>query len=395
MMTRLSPTCAFGSLAALLSTLSMSFVSNAAECKTQTNPLYVTGSSAIKPLIAKLAPALSAATPPMTIVYKGQGSCTGVEAIVNGTKITGTAALWDGAGAEQTCTLDLTGNSADIGVSDVFAASCPGITNLPSDVSDFFGPVQVMTFVVPKASSQNAISAEAAYFVFGFGQPGQAAPWTDENFLFRRNDQSGTQQMIGRAIQVPANKWKGKDAGGSGAVLTAVASAAQPDAALGILATDVADGSRDKIKVLAYQHTGQSCAYWPDSSATTFDKASVRDGHYPIWGPLHLFSKVGTDKKPVNASAAKFVGFFTGEVAPPSAVSLIDLEIAAHTIPQCAMHVTRTTELGALMSHQPSEPCGCYFEFKATGKTSCTACANDSACPATAPTCRLGYCEVK
>ena len=49
-----------------------------------------------------------------------------------------------------------------------------------------------MNFVVPTASSQTLISYEAAYFVFGFGMTGMAAPWTNESFIFNRGSTSGT-----------------------------------------------------------------------------------------------------------------------------------------------------------------------------------------------------------
>lgn len=362
----------------------------AADCASLPNPVYVTGSSAVKPFLVKLGAALSKASPAVTIVYKGQGSCNGPDAIVNGTKMTGTAVYWDGvASGDQSCDLDIAGQVADVGVSDVFAASCPNITPTASE-GDFFGPVQVMNMVVPKASSQTSISAEAAYFVFGFGAAGKAAPWTDDNLIFRRNEQSGTQQMVAKAINVPANKWKGVDATGSGALLTKVTTSVDPEKTIGILASDLADENRDKLKLLAYQHYGQTCGFLPDSSPTSFDKKNVRDGHYPVWGPLHFFAKVGADKKPSLPAAKQLIGYFTGEPAP-AGVNLLDLEIAAHTVPACAMRVTRSAELGELASYAPPDPCGCYFDVKATGSTTCATCTNDDGCPS--KHCRHGYCE--
>lgn len=364
----------------------------ATDCASLPGATYITGSSAVKPLIAGLATALSGTT---TLVYKGQGSCTGVDAILNGTKITGTASYWDATGTEQTCNLALAGDAADVGVSDVFATTCPMVTSLPSDVGDFFGPNQVMNMVVPSASSQTMISAEAAYFVFGFGQAGMAAPWTDETFVFQRGPTSGTQAMIAAAINVPANKWKGVMESSSGNMLSALVAANTTGAekAIGILASDVADTNRDKVKILAYQHYKQDCAWLPDSSSTAFDKLNVRDGHYPIWGPLHLLSKVDANKNPVKPEAQKLVGYFTGKVATPSSVNLLDLEIGAHTVPACAMKVQRSSELGAVSAYTPDTPCGCYFDFKATGSTTCAACSKDTDCTGSANHCRYGYCE--
>jgi ABC-type phosphate transport system substrate-binding protein len=362
------------------------------DCATLPGSTYVTGSSAVKPLIAGLAKALAGTS---TLIYKGQGSCVGVDAVLNGTKLTGTASYWDATGTELTCNLTLTGDVADVGVSDVFATTCPGVTSLPTDVGDFFGPNQVMNFAVPVASSQTMISAEAAYFVYGFGAAGMAAPWVDETFIFQRSATSGTQAMIAAAINVPPNKWKGVPESSSGNMLSALVAAGSTGAekAIGILSSDVVDANRDKLKILAYQHTSQDCAWLPDSSSTAFDKINVRDGHYPIWGPLHLLSRVDAAKNPVKADAAKLIGYFTGKNTPPAGVSLLDLEIAAHTVPACAMRVQRATELGAVSAYTPDAPCGCYFDFKATGATTCAACTSDASCPGSAKHCRSGYCE--
>ncbi len=367
--------------------------SAAVDCATLPNNTYVTGSSAVKPFMAALGKALAGSS---TIVYKGQGSCTGVDAIINGTKMTGTASYWDATGVEQTCNLTVTGDVADIGVSDVFATTCPGFASLPNDVGDFFGPNQVMELVVPKASSQVAISAQAGYFVFGFGaMAGQVAPWTNDAMLFVRNESSGTQQMWAHALNVPANKWKGAQHTSGGALLTDLVAAADPEAAIGILAADVADANRDKIKALAYQHYHQDCAYLPDSTATAFDKINVRDGHYPVWGPLHLLAKIDNAKNPSKPDAATLIGYFTGKKTTPMGVSLLDLEIGAHTVPACAMKVQRTTELGDMKPFASTEPCGCYFDFKTNGSTNCTKCMNDGGCSGATPKCRFGYCEAK
>ncbi|APR79522.1 Hypothetical protein A7982_04869 [Minicystis rosea] len=328
-----------------------------------------------------------------TIIYKGTGSCTGVDAVFNGTKITGTASYWDATGTEQTCDLTTGGDVADVGVSDVFSSSCAGFGAPPADVGDFYGPNQVMSFAVPKASSQSLISAEAAYFVFGFGMNGNVTPWNNDQFIFQRSASSGTQSMLAAAITVPPAKWKGVSQSSSGNMLTAIASSAQPEATIGILAADVADANRDKVKVLAYQHFKQDCAWLPDSSSTSFDKLNVRDGHYPLWGPLHFFAKVDANKDPVKTDAKNLIGYFTGKVATPANVNLLDLEIKAYTVPECAMKVKRTSELGAVASFTPAEPCGCYFDKTANGSTSCMACTKDADCTGSSKHCRYGYCE--
>jgi ABC-type phosphate transport system substrate-binding protein len=384
--------------AGLLAFASAEAVASAAACPT-TNVVYVAGSSAVKPFLAALATKLTGS---LTILYKSQGSCVGVTDMTTPVALTGTASQWDGAGAETSC--DLPGDkNADVGVSDVFATSCSGVTTVPADLGDFYGPNQIMNFVVPAGSSETVISADAAFLVYGLGIAGGVSPWTvDENLLLRRNEGSGTQSMISAALSVnnpvilPPNKWKGKDAGGSGALLTAVAGSSNPNATIGILASDLADGARDKVKILAYQHTQQLTGYWPDSKPTLFDKINVRDGHYPIWGPLHFYAKKDSSGNPVIDGAKKLIGYFTGKEPVPTGVNLLDIESkSGHTVPQCAMYVTRSTELGDYSDYKPEQPCYCAFEKSATGATSCKSCAMDSECDAATQKCSNGYCEAK
>lgn len=379
-------------LAAGTAALSIANAASAASCSTLPGATYITGSTAVKPFMAGLGQALSGTT---TLVYKGQGSCVGVDAVFNGTKITGTASYWDSAGMEQSCDLDAAGTAVDVGVSDVFSGTCSGFGPPPAGIGDFFGPNQVMAFVVPKGSSQTLISAEGAYFVYGFGMAGMVSLWNNDTFIFQRSATSGTQSMIAAAINVPPSKWKGVSESSAGNMLTAVANATQIDAAIGILAATDADGARDKVKILAYQHYKQDCAWLPDSTSTSFDKLNVRDGHYPIWGPVHFFAKVDNTNTPTKPEAAKLIGYFTGKVPTPGSVNLLDLEIAAHTVPACAMKVQRSSELGAVSSFSPTGACGCYFEAKANAAApaSCMACTKDSECTGSNKHCNYGYCE--
>ena len=195
-------------------------------------------------------------TPPVALAYLGQGSCTGPAAILDATPLSGTFKYWDRLGAEQSCTVPATAPVlADIGASDVFATTCrklPG--GLPSNVGDFLGPVQPMTFVVPKASSEVAISAEAAYYIYGFGADSGAEPWTLESAIFQRDANSGTQRMVAAAIGVEADRWRGTPTTGSDDMKTKVSTSIMPASAVGILSTDVAQENRAILNVLAYQH---------------------------------------------------------------------------------------------------------------------------------------------
>jgi len=56
------------------------------------------------------------------------------------------------------------------------------------------------------------------------------------------------------------------------------------------------------------------------------------------------------------------------------------------------MKVVRTGEqcnFGA----QNGLQCGCYFDFKTTGRTSCQTCQTSTDCPSDRSACNYGYCE--
>lgn len=378
------------------------------------NIVYVAGSSALRPFLTALAPIVAADS--YTIVYQSQGSCAGVASIYDadatkqvmkdvpaaGSKPANYAVYFNTDGTAQECFLDTTGAgeggtawpTIDLGISDVFSKSC-GYEGAPAGITiaDYFGPIQPMTFVVPSASTQRSISAEAAYLAFGVGGAGKAAPWMDPGLFFIRNAGSGTQQMIARAIGVPADKWWGLDRGGSSQVrsgLKVVLDAPTAEKSIGIVSVDIADEERSNLRILAFKAKGQTCGYLPDSNVNTRDKLNVRDGHYPIWGPVHLFAKT-TGGVP-NSAAQSFVGRFAAARVDKG---LLDAEITKGLVPQCAMRVTRTEEMGPLASFHPQFQCGCYFDFKANGATSCKACSGPAECSGAAPACNFGYCEAR
>jgi len=385
---------------------------HAVDCNTLMNPVYVTGSSAVEPFMVALGAALYPTN--ITIVYQRAGSCVGVNAMVKNLPISGTAKYYPsvddaGLGVSTDCNIPVDdagtgGTPVDLGVSDVFPESCPGGAADPTKVGDFWGPNQVMVFIAPQKANQILnISAEAAYFVMGQAAAAKTvAPWTDSTKLFVRNATSGTQTMVAAAIHLDAATWHGTDSGSAAGVEAAVKSAQAMDPAyqsvLGIVSTGEADRDRDFAKVLGFQDFGQKCAYWPDSSLTSFDKKWVRTGDYPIWGPLHMLAKVASaGGEPTNANVKKIVNYFSGAEVPPSGKNaIVDLEIASHTVPQCAMKVKRTKELEKAVAYTDPNPCGCYFDFKATGTApaSCKTCATTPECgDAGNMICSYGYCE--
>lgn len=369
---------------------------SAALCSSLPNPVYVNGGGSV--LVESLGKLLASEN--TTLIYKKQGSCAAVDSILNGTPLTGTEAAmtggtyWD-ATTDHACDFDAGGNVADIGISDVFPSTCISLPNgLPSDVGDYLGPVEAYGFAVPTASTQNVISRDAAYFVFGFGADSGVAPWTDPLHIVIRDPDSGTQRMLALATGVEVTKWKGTAATSSSDLVNKLNSAMNKDAAIGILASEVAIANELVVKVLAYQDVDQTCGYYMDSTATSRDKANVRDGHYPIWGPFHILTKKDANGNPPKAVAADFKAYAIG-TKDPAGLDLVKVLATAGLVPECAMHVTRDSEMGPLASFQPPRSCGCYFDSLTTGSSSCTPCQTNTDCPDTTPACNYGYCEVK
>ncbi|MBL8681824.1 MAG: hypothetical protein JNK05_21835 [Myxococcales bacterium] len=384
----------FATVVALL--CARSAAAQTVDCATLPNPVYGLGGSAQRPFIARVAARLAAATPATTVIHQAPGACNGINALIANTRINGTATYWLADGTERQCNLPVTGQVVDWANMGNGATNCPGVTALPADIGDFTTSVTSWNLIVPLASSQQAISAEALYFVYGFGAQSQVAPWTDESALIRRDANSAAALFISLASGVPVDRQRGTDARTNGNTVTLVAGAANANAAIGYVSGEVADANRARVRTLAYQHFGQRCGYWPDSSATALDKRGVREGTYWLWSVNHWFAKLDAGGRIANARTRDFIGYLTGAVAPPSTLNVIESEIATGNIPRCAMHVWRDGDLAPLYSFQPEEPCGCYFEQTATGRvpSSCVACATSSTCPSTAPMCRRGFCEV-
>jgi hypothetical protein len=164
-----------------------------------------------------------------------------------------------------------------------------------------------------------------------------------------------------------------------------------PAATLGILAVDYVQAGDYAIRLLAYQHYTQSCAYFPDTTEKDNDKRNVRDGHYFIWGPIHLM----TPKDQPSTKATELINFVSGIVPPPVAeADIFQIWADAHLVPQCAMRVTRSTDGGPLASYKPQTSCYCKYDEITRGSSDCPKCKSATDCPAERPTCSLyGYCE--
>ena len=363
------------------------------------NRIYITGSTNLPPLIEAVQKSLYLADPPYVAVFAPQTSCKGAASILDSDvskhiikNVTNNYAFYyDTHGTQQFCLLDPDGNTVDIGESDVYPESCG--YQIIGNTADYLGPIQAVTFVVPSASTQVAISAEAAHLVFGAGgDSGRAAPWSDPHYYFTRSSGTGTTQLAARGISLdPAKVW-GIDRL-SAANLAASLEAVDPsvaERAIGLLSSDFADRSRKNVRVLAFQQRGQLHAYLPDSSGARFDKSNVRDGHYPIWGAIHLMAATQSGVPSETARA-----LLTRLTVAKLELEMVSAIIKSGFVPSCAMKVNHTSELGPLSIFKPEFGCGCFYDNEVNGRTSCTTCGGPGDCPTSAPACNYGYCEAQ
>ena len=418
------------------------------DCTTLTNVVYVGGASSVQPVLVTFAKALGSS---VSIIYGSSTSCQGLADITVPQADTSTFSYVSPSGTLSTCSgaggIAYGSINADIGFSDVYPSSCitPQITLADGGGAiqkDFHGAIQPMEIVVPYASSESSISADAAYVVFGFAAQGTPTPyivqpWNDPTAIWTRGDTSGTQLMIAAAIGLSGGKWLSGLTGDAGAAQIVSGSkmptdvinggATKPNSTIGILASGVADpdrgalsttdaGTTGGLKPLAFQATDQDCGYYPDSQLSTFDKINVRQGRYAIWGPVHLIVNVDGSGNPLattlsnpvasaNASVATLVNAFTHggltATTPLTLQAAIKAEAEANFVPDCAMQVSRTTEEGPEASYQPTGACGCYFESITGGGTTlssyCQECTTDPDCADAGvfTHCNYGYCEAQ
>lgn len=357
------------------------------------NPIYGSGGSAITATLGRVATALAGLPEPITILFADPGACIGYQAFLD-SNVTTTFKYWDATGAQLSCDPEVTGQQVDFAHMGNTADFCPGLT-LPEGVRDYLGPIQTLNIITSVNSSESSISSEALYFAYGFGAESQAGPWTVEAGLVKRNSTSFVHLFLADSIGLSAEAFKGTQVSTNQESVNAVAAAAatDPDSTLGYASGSAADANRATVKTLAYQHTGQTCGYYPDSDETSLDKINVRQGLYQLWTPGHFFARVDEAGAPLNPQVAELIGWFDGSVTPPGGLDVTSIIIDSGDIPSCAMQVTREGVSGPISSFAPEQPCGCFFEQVATGATSCTACTEDADCGATSPKCRFGFCE--
>src|SRR5262249_2963649 len=156
---------------------------------------------------------------------------------------------------------------------------------------------------------------------------------------------------------VPRTKFWGVDRISTDNLRDTLLAATSIDSSIGILSIDYNDKNRGNLRALYLQDTGQKSGYLPDSSLVTTDKINVRDGHYPLGGYVHFSPPLQGDGNPSPAASAIVLKFRVEKIDQP----LVDDIIAASLVPQCAMKVQRTGEMGNFKLRDGLS-CGCYFD---------------------------------
>lgn len=364
---------------------------HAAPCGAFTNPVFLQVGDTQENLVKFLGvQTVQDPDRPIDLVYVTSGSCTNIDAIcantllANGATVKYIPAGLDPTVAAPTCQLTAA-QALDVANSALFVSACTAAGTPPAEVTFHEGPKQAYVFAVPEVSNEVAITAEEAYFAFGFGDQGMVTPWDDESQMFIRLPTKSTLLALAAAIAVPAIDWQGIMYDKSTEVVAALQSATDPGKAIGILGAEVYDKLRGSLDALAFQAYGQWYAYYPDSTATATDKQNVRDGHYFPWSPTVWMVR---SDAPHLDDANRVVDLILGDITP-TGYDPLAIEIGVGLVPDCAMQVSRELEGGPLSVYEPAQSCGCFYDSVATS-TDCTACAAGTCATGT---CVHGYCE--
>lgn len=384
----------------------------AVDCTTLPNPVYFPATTLLESFLAKVSPVLAdatlAGTDHMTVIHFPLSSCIAYDTHKDQMPLTGTAEYYLPDGTKQTC--DMPAGSAvlsDLAAMDVGGITCLGGVEPPTDLTEYPSHVETLGFVVPRNSSQEAITATEGYYLMKFGGQvdHQVAPWTDPNFIFVRNPGSSTQLTIGANIGVAGTMWNGALKGhqGSGDVRDAIIAentTGNAEKVIGILNSSKWEAAANDMKVLAFQPFNQCIgAIYPDSTATSRDKRNVRDGHYPIWTNLRYIVRTdaagaaSTANGPEAAARVdRFVQLMTGVVSIDP-LNVAQAVIETGNVPPCAMHVKRDVDGGPITATQHPAPCDCFFLEQNGVASGCATCTTDAECGTGA--CRYGFCEAQ
>ena len=370
----------------------------AVSCNSLPNPIYLQIGDTQEPHIKDLGKRLRDTTVPgqqMTVIYVTTGSCTNIEAMYKGIKITVNPKYIPSAQesppgrpqmASPTCTIDPAGKDIDIANSALLIDAC---TKDPTAVGDRDVPggepglsvrgargEQPEALTRPRRPTSSSASGPREW----------PQPWTDEMLYFIRTTTKSTLVALAANIQVPAARWKGSSLDQSTEVVNGVASSVSPENTIGILGAEIYENSRDKLNALAFQAYKQR-----QGVHRRLDGRRPRQAQSARW-PLHrlVAHRLHDEGRAAmvcrqSPRARLLVDLILARpVTPDPGFDPLDIVIAKGLVPQCAMKVSRTVEGGPLARYSPPEPCHCYYEQKVGGgaPASCQACTADDGCAA-------------
>ncbi|MBX3221196.1 MAG: hypothetical protein KF795_11805 [Labilithrix sp.] len=378
--------------------------------------IYIENGDTQEPVVKKIGKLLMQSSTKLRVFYRNRPTCNirsdlfsnaVMTTVVDGAtprpvRYIPSSATFDPSGPAPTCTVPAAGDPSAVpialGIGATYLSSCAPTPAQPNDIGVFEGPVQAYGFITNKNSSQVAITAEEGYLAYGFTEGGgEAAPWTVQNLRFKRGNTASTTLTMSSAIRLlPTQMQAAADSGTSEGLITSVMNATTPEAALGILGTELFDQRRADIKLLAFKTFGQKFAYFPDSTNATFDKQNVRDGHYLPWSPTPYIAKVTPGTKTItDANAKRIYELVMGTRVGDDVDGLLQV-VQSGLVPECAMKVTRSGDGADLSLYDDPAPCGCYFEKNVPqGSTTCKQCTVGNDGPCNGGKCRFGFCEAK
>jgi hypothetical protein len=391
-----------------------------AECTFGPQAVIVTGSPALEPLFKNMSAALKKANGTDVYYVRGIGQCQAAQQVMEGADLSGQVADFLGdikVYSGRCCSVPFFQNvKADMWVADSAVEDCFDGKS-PPEYRDFPGPIVAYSIVAPWNSSQWAITAEEAYFVFGFGSAGYknqtVPPWADQSHFVVPGASFGAQALWAKFLRLPAlphldrkpqvnpaDPIKGRATDGAEKVIpTLIDPLLSGDGAIGLTSAQALDGAADRghVKPLAVQAWKQRRAFYADSTSRSFDKRNVREGRYPFWAPTHMVARADVTGRVLNARVEAIINDVQGRTELEG-LNIIDATVAARLVPGCAMKVQRAKEkpdTGDLMPYRPAPgtACGCYMdELLSRGSSGCAACNEASPC-AGGKTCSHAFCE--
>lgn len=368
--------------------------------------VYGAGSTSITPLLSALATALHDLPEDerFTLFYAdGSSQCATYASWREPTDVPTTFKYWDENGVQATCTAPF--DRTQFAHLTHATSLCPGEGPVPGGAARFPVLVEAMAFIASAASTEEVISAEAAYHIYGFGAGTyDIEPWNDPEAVFRARPTSWTSVLLSEAIGVPALDWIAEDLPPTAATMTGLVSSVG-ESGLGYVSssTAVTGEYNEQTRTLAYQHYGQTCGYLPDSRRGHVDLLNVRTGQYALWTTSSFFASAH-DHEPVDEHVRALIGWLDGTLEPPDGLPVLDLIVAAGNVPLCAMQASRTGgEFSALESYAHPKPCHGYFEYLLRGEVGdyepcdttdhCDGSQQDDQGDEVGEQCRYGFCE--